>query len=373
MEKHLHIVCHDVPYPVDYGGVFDQFYKIKTLFKEDIKIHLHCFDYGRGQQKKLEEYCFEVHYYERQEGHRGLSLSLPYIVCSRANPLLLDNLLKDNHPILFEGIHTTYYLYEGYFKNRKTFVRLHNVEYKYYYQLSRQSRSPFKKVFFWNESRLLKKFEKVIANQTMIIALSSSEAAWYQNKFQSVNVKYLPVFIGWEFPLCKEGIGTFCLYHGNLSVPENEQVAEWLLEKVFNDLQMPLVVAGKNPPSSLAKLAHANPNTCIVSNPSESEMQDLIQKAQINILPSFTETGIKFKLLNAVFCGRHILVNEEMTKSTDVETACHIASTAAAFKSVLVQLYRRPFGDEEINLREHLLHQFYNNIKHARQLIEWIY
>ena len=24
MNKHLHIVCLDVPYPVDYGGVFEQ-------------------------------------------------------------------------------------------------------------------------------------------------------------------------------------------------------------------------------------------------------------------------------------------------------------------------------------------------------------
>ena len=291
----------------------------------------------------------------------------------RAHPRLLENLSKDDHPILFEGIHTTYYLNEGFFKNRKTFLRLHNVEHKYYHQLAVQSKAPLKKIFFWNESRLLKKYEKIIANKTTILALSESEALWYQQKLLSSKVKYLPVFIGWDFPLCKEGIGTFCLYHGNLSVPENEKAAEWLLEKVFNDLQLPLVVAGKNPSSSLAKLAHNNPNTCIVSNPSETEMQDLIQKAQIHILPSFTETGIKFKLLNAVFCGRHIVVNEEMTKSTHVDTACHVANSAAAFKSILVQLYRRPFGDEEIDLREHLLHQYYNNNKNAQQLIEWIY
>ena len=373
MDKHLHIVCHDVPYPVDYGGVFDQFYKIKTLYNEGIKIHLHCFDYGRGKQEVLHKYCEEVHYYERHEGHRGLSLSIPYIVSSRANPLLLENLQKDNYPILFEGIHTTYYLHQGHFKNRKTFLRLHNVEFKYYKQLASQSKSPLKKIFFWNESRLLKKYEKAIANETVIIALSESEAEWYSKKFNAANVKFLPVFIGWEYPLCKEGMGTFCLYHGNLSVPENEKAAEWLLEKVFNDLQLPLVVAGKNPSSALEKLAHVNPNTCIVSNPSETEMQDLIQKAQINILPSFTETGIKLKLLNAVFCVRHIVVNDPMTKGTHVESACHIAANADAFKSILVQLYRRPFEDEEIHLREGLMHLYYNNIKHAQQLSAWIY
>jgi len=33
--------------------VFDLFYKIKTLHKLGIKIHLHCFEYGRGEQDEL--------------------------------------------------------------------------------------------------------------------------------------------------------------------------------------------------------------------------------------------------------------------------------------------------------------------------------
>ncbi len=38
-------------------------------------------------------------------------------------------------------------------------------------------------------------------------------------------------------------------------------------------------------------------------------MTELIREAQINILPSFNTTGIKIKLLNAIFNGRHCLVN----------------------------------------------------------------
>jgi glycosyltransferase involved in cell wall biosynthesis len=189
----------------------------------------------------------------------------------------------------------------------------------------------------------------------------------------ATDVRFLPSFIGWNFPLCKEGVGTFCLYHGNLSVSENEEAAAWLLEKVFNDLNLPLVVAGKNPSARLERLAHAKQHTCLVANPSEKEMQDLIQKAQVNILPSFTDSGIKFKLLNAVFCGRHAVVNDAMTKGTHLESACHIAGNADAFKSILTQLYRKPFDDEEIRLRENLLHHYYNNRENARQLMQWIW
>ena len=31
-DKEVHIVSFDVPYPPNYGGVIDVFYKIKTLF-----------------------------------------------------------------------------------------------------------------------------------------------------------------------------------------------------------------------------------------------------------------------------------------------------------------------------------------------------
>jgi glycosyltransferase involved in cell wall biosynthesis len=373
LEKHLHVVCLDVPYPADYGGAFEMFFKIKSLYKEGIKIHLHCFEYGRGKQEILDNYCAEVIYYKRNEGHKGLSIKLPYIVSSRANPQLLENLKKDDYPILFEGVHTTYYVNEHAFEDRKVFIRLHNAEYLYYKQLARQSRSLWKKIYYLNESRLLYKYEKAIISDATILAISINEEKKFKEEFKAPNVRYLPAFIGWDFPLSKEGVGNFCLYHGNLSVAENEESAAWLLKHVFNDLPIPFVIAGKNPSDHLEKLAHRQKHTCLVANPSEKEMQDLIQKAQINILPAFTETGIKFKLLNAVFCGRHTVVNDQMSNGTHLESACHIASNANAFKSLLSQLYRKPFDEEEIRLRENLLHHFYNNQENARQLIKWIW
>ena len=36
------------------------------MHKLGIKIHLHCFEYGRGQQPELQQYCEEVIYYHRE-------------------------------------------------------------------------------------------------------------------------------------------------------------------------------------------------------------------------------------------------------------------------------------------------------------------
>ena len=50
-EQELHIVSFDVPFPPNYGGAVDVFYKIRALHKLGVKIHLHCFEYVRGKQK----------------------------------------------------------------------------------------------------------------------------------------------------------------------------------------------------------------------------------------------------------------------------------------------------------------------------------
>jgi len=44
--KKLHIVSFDVPYPANYGGVIDVFYKLKALHSLGIEIYFHVFEYG---------------------------------------------------------------------------------------------------------------------------------------------------------------------------------------------------------------------------------------------------------------------------------------------------------------------------------------
>ena len=53
MDKHLHIISFDVPWPADYGGVIDVFYKVKALHDIGVKVHLHCFTYGRQSQDEV--------------------------------------------------------------------------------------------------------------------------------------------------------------------------------------------------------------------------------------------------------------------------------------------------------------------------------
>ena len=93
-EKRLHVVCLDVPYPANYGGASEMFNKVRALHAEGVSVILHCYDYGKGVQPALQRYASEVHYYQRGTGHKGVSMTLPYIVASRASTQLAANLCK---------------------------------------------------------------------------------------------------------------------------------------------------------------------------------------------------------------------------------------------------------------------------------------
>ena len=372
-EKHLNIICLDVPYPVDYGGVFDLFYKIKTLSEAGIKIHLHCFEYGRGKQETLNKYCASVSYYPRKTGLNGLSTSIPYMVQSRRHPQLIKNLLENDYPVLMEGIHCTYYLHTGQLPKHRCFVRLHNVEYEYYHQLAQTTTSPTKKLYYNLESKLLRRYEASLADKATFWSVTSKDCDVYVNTLGYKSIDFLPLYLPEYQPEWRGERGNYCLYHGNLSVPENHKAAVWLLENVFSKVEIPFVIAGKNPLSSLEALAHKYPHTCLVANPDDREIQELIKKAQVNILPSFNSTGIKLKLINALYNGRHCLVNQAGVEGSGLDHCCNIANSTLEMQKAVMALYEKPFTFYNYEYRVEKLRHLFNNANNARQMISWIF
>lgn len=337
-----------------------------------IKIHLHCFYKDRKPQDELKKYCTEVFYYKRKNWPIDFHLSVPYIVRSRRNAVLQKRILENNYPVLMEGTHTTWLLYSGILNHRKTIVRLHNVEHTYYRKLAAYESNIFKKCYFLFESFLLKRYESSIAHKSLFVAVSKEDAEFFSKKF-GAETKFLPVFLPWQEVKESSDRGCFCLYHGNLSVNENEKAADWLMNSVFDTIDIPLVVAGKSASLPLQCVAHSRLHTCITCNPSNQEMDDLISKAHIHILPSFNQTGVKLKLLNALFNGRHCIVNKAGTSGSETASLCHIAETADEFKATIKALYEMPFSKRDIEERKLVLENLYDNDKNAKQLIEWLY
>ena len=148
MDKYLNIVSFNIPYPANYGGVIDVYYKLEALRACGVKLILHCFEYERPHAPELESICDKVFYYKRRTGVIANLTWLPYNVYSRKDHRLIENLLQNDYPILFEGLHSCYYMNDPRLRNRMKIFRECNIEHDYYRHLAKSGKGLVRNAFF---------------------------------------------------------------------------------------------------------------------------------------------------------------------------------------------------------------------------------
>ncbi len=372
-DKYLHIVSFDIPFPADYGGAIDVFYKLRCLHDLGIKIILHNFQYGgRKREAKLNELCSHVYYYPRNNNKTNILSGKPFIVVSRSSDELLKRLAADNYPILFEGLHTCLLLNHPALSHKKRFVRTHNIEHDYYLGLAHSESDPLKMLYFQSESRKLKRFEKNLAHADGIVTISRNDELHFAaiNK----NTRTISAFHSSESIEVRSGTGKYALYHGSLDVSENNRAALFLVNEIFNEINYPLVIAGNKPSKELRAAVKKHKHIALRDNLDTDDFATLINEAQINILPTFQATGIKLKLLLALHQGRHLVVNTPMVANTGVEELCYIADTPDEIKKQIAELAKMPVSDATIDLRRKILvENGFSNHHNAQKLVEFVF
>lgn len=364
----LNIVAFDVPYPANYGGVIDVFYKLEALKEQGLKVALHCFDYGRGRSSELQEVAEEVHYYNRKTSWFAAAFTHPYTVKSRENRQLLENLKKNSSPILFESLLSCAFLNHSELADRKKYVRTHNVEHNYYDGLATYEGSRWKQLYFQKEARALEHFEPILKNADGLFCISPKDEKYFK-KYKSPTF-YLPAFSN-ETKLANAVVEEFALYHGNLSVEENKAAVDFLIS-VFKELPIKFVIAGRDPSQKLKTTIKQFKNIELIENPTDTKMEQLVSTAKVNCLPTFQSTGIKLKLLNALKNGNEVLVNPLMVEETGLENYCKIAENEMEWKSKIDLIYSGKLNRSIIENRQTEVRELFNNRKNAKQLVEWL-
>lgn len=356
--QYLHIVSFNVPFPADYGGVIDIYFKLKALSQAGVRIILHCFEYGRLHSKELEDLCFKVYYYQRQHGMKYLFHSDPYIVVTRSANTMPNNLLSDSFPVLFEGLHTTGVMHQCLEARKLTLVRTHNIEHYYYRGLARTTRNPLHKLFFRLEAAKLERYEKILHQADHILSIARHEVSYFREKYGEAI--FIPAFHRYEELGSLPGSGTYILYHGNLGVVENSEMFISLAGKTLSHLPYQVIVAGKNPSERFRKKISRYKNIRLISDPSDEEIDRLIAEAHINLLFTGQSTGIKLKLLHALYAGRHCLVNPEMVDGSGLEDLCTVSGSGRELELQIHDLMLQAFDESQIRKRKKVLQEFSN-------------
>lgn len=371
-DRVVEVISFDVPFPADYGGVIDVFYKLKAFKDAGVRVNLHSFEYGRKPAVELENICNKVYYYKRNISKANLIRRKPYIVVSRSSEYLLENLCRTDHPILFEGLHSCNFLDHDALKSRRKIVRTHNIEHDYYACLAQAEKDIFKRYYFSNESQKLKRFQSILTCADGIAAISGHDATYFSSKFR--NVKVISAFHPHNKVDIVHGSGKFALYHGSLAVAENNLAALHLVNNIFNKTEIPLIIAGNKPSQELIQAVAQSANVTLRTDISTDQIYELVRQAHINVLPTFQATGIKLKLLSALYVGRHCVVNSPMIKDTGLEKLCVVADKDQEMVKTLNKLMNQNFTSSDIAKRADILeHGIYSNKNNIDRLVKMFF
>jgi hypothetical protein len=365
--KKLHLVTFNNPYPPDYGGVMDIFYKIKALHEAGVTLILHVFEYNRPHSPELLDFCEEVYYYPRKTGWLSQISALPYIVCSRTSEELLKNLSGDQYPVLFEGLHTCYYLNHPSLSHKMKLVRMHNIEHEYYSKLSKSTFNLKSKIYFKTESYKLRSYEKILKFADHVLAISKADTEYFEKKYG--NATYISAFHPNRIISSLKGKGDYILMHGNLGVEENDSAILHCIRNILNNIDFPVVISGKAPSESLIDEISLHKNIVLVENPDESEMDRLQHEAHIHLCYTFQASGLKLKLLNSLFKGRFVVTNPLMTEGSGLNDLTLTGVNDTELIEIMKDLIPNSFDSREIVKRKRKL-ETYGNIENVARIIK---
>ena len=284
--------------------------------------------------------------------------TLPYIVATRNANTMPKNLLGDSFPVLFEGLHTTGLLTRCKQAGKKVLVRMHNLEHRYYRSLSSMENRPFHKLFFQLEANKLRRYESILDHADHLLGISKQETVYLEQTYG--HAVFIPAFHRYEEISVLPGTGSYILFHGNLGVAENHNILRRFALPALTRVAHQVVVAGKNPSGSLIRRLERYPHIRLVANPSDQEMEQLIRNAQVNLVLTGQSTGIKLKLLHALFSGRHCLANPPMVAGSGLEELCTVVSGKKELVEQIERLMQFPVPQEELLHRKKALMEYTN-------------
>jgi len=329
LKKRIHIVSFDVPFPADYGGVIDVFSRIKWFTENGWEVILHCFEYDRPKAPELEQFA-KVHYYHRPKGIHKIISRLPFIVKTRINEELEKVLANTKDVVLLEGLHCAHYLN---LQPGKFWLRTHNIEHKYYKELAKSSVGA-KRLFFTAEAKKLKKYESTLSKAKGLLVIAENEVEHF--KKINANSIWLPPLFEKETTFVQTK--PYVLFHGNLSVEENRDAAIWIAEKMLPKLrEIKFIFAGKNPSEKLQSTIQEAGGK-VVANPSQTEMNDLINEAGVHLLWTKQASGVKLKFLNALASSGHVVCSPEIVSGSGISEGFHLVENTAEIVGLIPNL-----------------------------------
>lgn len=381
------------PYPLDDGGKVDIFNRIKAIKSLGFKIYLICFvkDIPKEEHIKILSESCKVFVLNRNYNIFSIFSFLPFQVKSRIPSKIeiykLFNKIKD---VFFDMVIVEHLYSVGFWnaisqniKYGMSFIRIHNDEKSYFWNLFLAEKNIIKKIFYFFESCKFYFFEKKVFSKKFDVYLhiSYDEKIKYQKKYPSVNNVFFPTHITdtyikkYEYKSEKN-----ILFIGALFMQVNMEAIAWYIKNVhfnifnkYNDYK--LIVAGNTRNNKIIKTKFKGNGIMFFDSPTDEELQKIYRISKVFIAPLLHGAGVKIKVINAICNALPIVSTSKGIEGTGLQHKKHIllANNPEEFQRNIIALFKNKFLCERLVIEsQKYIIENYNEAKILKSLLSKI-
>lgn len=223
----------------------------------------------------------------------------------------LRELLLNQHfdIVQLEGLYLGYYVpLIRKFSKAKIIYRAHNLEFEIWQRAS--SRMHFtKKWYFKNLSGRLLNFEKdLVSKCNGIMAISDKDKEWFENQVPKQNICTVSAGIDSGYFSDYQNNEPDLFYIGALDWLPNQEGLLWFFRYVWPEINLKhphlkFYLAGRNPSKQMKLLKAKN----LVFLGEIEHAKDFIKAHSILIIPLFSGSGIRIKIIEAMALGKVVI------------------------------------------------------------------
>ncbi|MEM9050876.1 MAG: glycosyltransferase [Bacteroidota bacterium] len=224
----------------------------------------------------------------------------------------------------------------------KVILHQHNAEYVMWERLAEIEKNPLKRALIKLESNRIKKTEKAYSDRASLVLAAPNDI----EELASIGVsrsKMEPTYhLGEDFLLDSPDVEfneteECLLFVGTLTWEANIDGLLWFLDNVYPKTleqhpDLKFYIVGKNPDARLTSKAENFPSIELTGF--VKELEPYFKKARVFVIPLRFGSGIKVKLLNAMYRGIPIVTTPIGTEGLDVESGKDLFCTSKIEKQV---------------------------------------
>lgn len=331
-----------LPFPPQSGGVIKS-HRLVQYLSQKHEVHLACFLKNQDEQyleRFSESLVLKTFVYEPLNIKRSLFnfiLSLwegiPLTVLRNKSrsfaqmifPLLAEaDVIFVDHYIMFQYVPSEF--------RGKIILHQHNAEYVLWLRYAQQCPNPLKKILLTFESLRIKKFEKEIGERASYVMASPND----KDELMKLGLPDEKFVLTWHLgdeQLLKQSLLEFSqtkkvlLNVGTLSWEPNLDGLKWFIAESWPKLKMShpdleLWIAGKGADDVLKILAASDPQIKLLGF--VDDLENLYRTSRVFIAPLRFGSGIKVKVINALYRGLAVVTTPIGVEGMEVISGQHL-------------------------------------------------